>query len=233
MFGFSLVFSEQGNSLVFRVFSAVFLCFSRGFLGFRGGKNSLVFWVIFLAVYLKTPRKKEDQGKVSRDMGYRSDSIAVSRDMGPLSWGTGVARARALWVGTAAATEPKLKNLLKWLKNDSNYMEREELGPWRLGGVRIKFPLSSEFGSFFPVEKKGNSVQNFGSRNRYGPSSFLSNRKWLFGVNLKWLEELLRSDFLSHFCLGKTTFESLVSHFWVTFRLTPESHLWVIFESLY
>ena len=41
VFCFSLVFSNQGNSLVFQLFSVVFLCFSRVVTG----KKSLVFWV--------------------------------------------------------------------------------------------------------------------------------------------------------------------------------------------
>ena len=41
---------------MFRVFLAVFLCFSRDFPGFRGVKKSLVFWVVSL-VFTKTPRK--------------------------------------------------------------------------------------------------------------------------------------------------------------------------------
>ena len=35
--------------MVFRVFSAVFLWFSRVFTGVERGKKSLVFWVVFLA----------------------------------------------------------------------------------------------------------------------------------------------------------------------------------------
>ena len=42
---------------MFGVFSVFFL-FSRGFLGFRGGGNSLVFWVVFLGIYLNTKEKK-------------------------------------------------------------------------------------------------------------------------------------------------------------------------------
>ena len=51
--------------------------------------------------------------KVSRDMGYRSDSIAISRDMGPLSLvrfaasqGSGMARSG---VHDDAGTEPELE----------------------------------------------------------------------------------------------------------------------------
>ena len=48
------------------MFSAVFLCFSRGFLGFRGGKNSLVFWVVFLGIYLNTKEKKiREMGEIA------------------------------------------------------------------------------------------------------------------------------------------------------------------------
>ena len=39
VFYFSLVFSNQGISLLFCVFSAIFLWFSRGFLGFEGVNN--------------------------------------------------------------------------------------------------------------------------------------------------------------------------------------------------
>ena len=43
---------------MFCVFSAVFLCLSKGFLGFRGGERSLVFWLAFLGLYLNTKEKK-------------------------------------------------------------------------------------------------------------------------------------------------------------------------------
>ena len=55
---FSLVFSKQGNSLVFWAFSAVTLCFSRVFTGVERGKKSLVFWVVFLGFYLNTKEWK-------------------------------------------------------------------------------------------------------------------------------------------------------------------------------
>ena len=54
VFWFSLVFSNQGNSLVFRVF----LCFSRVVPGVERGKKSLVFWVVFLGFYLNTEEWK-------------------------------------------------------------------------------------------------------------------------------------------------------------------------------
>ena len=46
VFWFSLVFSfsNQGNSLVFRVFSAVFLCFSRVFTAVERAKHPWCFW---------------------------------------------------------------------------------------------------------------------------------------------------------------------------------------------
>ena len=43
---------------MFRVFSAVFLCFSRAFTGVKRGKTSLVFWVVFLGFYLSTKEWK-------------------------------------------------------------------------------------------------------------------------------------------------------------------------------
>ena len=43
VFWFSLVFPNQENSLVFWVFSTVFLCFSRGFSGFQRSKNPWCF----------------------------------------------------------------------------------------------------------------------------------------------------------------------------------------------
>ena len=43
---------------MFGVISAGFLKISRGFLGFRGGKKSLVFWAVFLGIYLNTKEKK-------------------------------------------------------------------------------------------------------------------------------------------------------------------------------
>ena len=45
VFGFYFVFCNQGNSLVFRMFSAVFLRFSR-VLGVQRGQKSLLFWVV-------------------------------------------------------------------------------------------------------------------------------------------------------------------------------------------
>ena len=62
VFWYSLVFSNQGNSLVFWVFLAVFLCFSRDFMGCGGVRNSLVFWVVFLGIYLNTKEKKIRDG---------------------------------------------------------------------------------------------------------------------------------------------------------------------------
>ena len=53
-----LVFYNQGNSLVFRLFSAVFLCFSRVFWGVETAKKSLVFRVVFLGFYLNTKEWK-------------------------------------------------------------------------------------------------------------------------------------------------------------------------------
>ena len=58
VFWFSLVVCNRRNSLVFRVFSAVFLCFSRVFTGVEWGKKSLVFWVVFLGFYLNTKEWK-------------------------------------------------------------------------------------------------------------------------------------------------------------------------------
>ena len=43
---------------MFRVFSAVFLCFSRVFAGVERGKESLVFCVVFLGFYLNTKEWK-------------------------------------------------------------------------------------------------------------------------------------------------------------------------------
>ena len=43
---------------MFRVFSIVFLCFSRVFTGSERGKKSLVFWVVFLGLYLNTKEWK-------------------------------------------------------------------------------------------------------------------------------------------------------------------------------
>ena len=43
---------------MFRVFSAIFLCFSRVFTGVERGKRSLVFWVVFLGFYLNTKDRK-------------------------------------------------------------------------------------------------------------------------------------------------------------------------------
>ena len=54
VFSFSLVLPNQGNSLVFREFSAVSLWFSRVFTGVERGKKSLAFWVVFLSFYLNT-----------------------------------------------------------------------------------------------------------------------------------------------------------------------------------
>ena len=55
---------SEGQALIFfslvfwfSPFSAAFLCFSRGFEGFRGGKKSLVFRVVFLGFYLNTKEK--------------------------------------------------------------------------------------------------------------------------------------------------------------------------------
>ena len=47
-----------------QVFLAVFLCFSRVFLGIERGEKSLVFGVVFLGVYLNT---KEWKIRVSFD----------------------------------------------------------------------------------------------------------------------------------------------------------------------
>ena len=48
--------------------------------------------------------------KVSRDMGYRSDSIAISRDMGPLSCGDGAPRLQ-ISVSCRGRTRPDSKVL--------------------------------------------------------------------------------------------------------------------------
>ena len=47
---------------MFRVSSAVFLCFSRVSIGIERGKKSLVFWVVFLGFCLNLGM--EDQGGV-------------------------------------------------------------------------------------------------------------------------------------------------------------------------
>ena len=64
VFRFSLVFCNQRNSLVFRVFSAVLLCFSRVFTGVEWGKKSLLSWVVFLGFYLNTKERKIRAEKV-------------------------------------------------------------------------------------------------------------------------------------------------------------------------
>ena len=43
---------------MFRVFSAVFVCFSWVLLGLRRVEKSLVFWVVFLGFYLNTKEWK-------------------------------------------------------------------------------------------------------------------------------------------------------------------------------
>ena len=43
---------------MFRVFSAVFLCFSRVFAGVERGKKSLAFWMVSLGFYLNTKEWK-------------------------------------------------------------------------------------------------------------------------------------------------------------------------------
>ena len=57
-------------------------------------------------------------------------------------------------------------------------------------------------------------------------------QKWLKsdfpGFPSKWL----KSDSQLTFCPRKVSFESLLSHFWVTLRETPESHFLVTFEWL-
>ena len=56
-------FSKQGNSLVFRVFSAAFPCFSSGFRGLEGVKNP---WCLrWFSLVLPKHQGKEDQGIVS------------------------------------------------------------------------------------------------------------------------------------------------------------------------
>ena len=49
---------------MFRVFSAVFLWFSRVFTGVERGKKSLVFWVVFLGFYLNTKEWKIRAGSI-------------------------------------------------------------------------------------------------------------------------------------------------------------------------
>ena len=58
VFWFSLVFYNQGISLVFRVFFSCFPLFSRVFTGVARGKKSFVFWVVFLGFYLDTKEWK-------------------------------------------------------------------------------------------------------------------------------------------------------------------------------
>ena len=43
---------------MFRVFSAVFLCFSRVFTWDERGKKTLVLWIVFLGFYLNTKEWK-------------------------------------------------------------------------------------------------------------------------------------------------------------------------------
>ena len=74
VFWFSLVFSKQGNSLVFGGFSAVFLCFSGVFTGVERGKKSLVFGVVFLGFYLNT---KEWKIRVSDPRNRNHKSLAI------------------------------------------------------------------------------------------------------------------------------------------------------------
>ena len=47
---------------MFGVFLAVFLSFSRVFIGIERGEKSLVFWVVFLGVYLNTKEWKIREG---------------------------------------------------------------------------------------------------------------------------------------------------------------------------
>ena len=67
---FSLRFSNQGNSLVFRVFSAIFLCFSRGFfLGSTGVKNPWCFGLFSLVFTWR--REQGSLRKGSPDCYYK------------------------------------------------------------------------------------------------------------------------------------------------------------------
>ena len=58
---------------MFRVFSAVFLCFSRVSAGLESGKKSLVFWVVFLG-FLPKHQGMEDQGGVNLRENLRSSA---------------------------------------------------------------------------------------------------------------------------------------------------------------
>ena len=55
---FFLSFVAKEIPRCFEVFSAIFLSFSRALLGFRRGKKSLVFGVVFLGFYLNTKEGK-------------------------------------------------------------------------------------------------------------------------------------------------------------------------------
>ena len=63
-----------------RVFSAIFLCFSRVVPGVGRGKKSLVFWVVFLGFYLNTREWKVREGSSPHS------GIALSKM--PASWPT-------------------------------------------------------------------------------------------------------------------------------------------------
>ena len=49
---------KRSDSLVFGVFSAIFLWFSKVYIGIERGKESLAFWVVFLGFYLSTKERK-------------------------------------------------------------------------------------------------------------------------------------------------------------------------------
>ena len=62
---------------MFRVFSTVFLCFSRVFTGIQRGKKSLVSWVVFLGFYLNTKEWKIRGGNRLR-VGVRAKNASLS-----------------------------------------------------------------------------------------------------------------------------------------------------------
>ena len=66
------------------MFSAVFLCFPRGFSWGRRGKKSLVFWVVFLGFYLKH-QGMEDQGG-EKNHRYEGFCLFFSRK---ITWTSG------------------------------------------------------------------------------------------------------------------------------------------------
>ena len=149
MFLFSLVFSNQGNSLVFQVISAIFLCFSRCFTAVKRGKNPWCFGGVFLGFDVNTKEWK-DQDRVLRSpfrglcvQGAQKcpSSIPLGRGLTPLPSLAGPLKLQRI---LRAVTQGSLK---PWFPNQgSRFPARQGCSPtwttvWR-SPFRVLGPLA-------------------------------------------------------------------------------------------